>query len=169
MKVSSNYLFYIIFFISPKHQYTLASLRDYKIIFGNILRKFEVDPANIFGDMSVFVRILYLCVIGSQYFKRVFLESRGASLLCISRQLQSQHLRRQLSSNEASNLVLHISQKCLGKQGSGGEYRQEQAIRMDEIAKSGVRLSSDNVTDIDKPMHCLYDDLNKSMARKVKI
>lgn len=32
----------------------------------------------------------------------------------------------------------------------------------DEITKSGVQLSSGNVTDFDKPMHCLYDNLDRS-------
>lgn len=30
---------------------------------------------------------------------------------------------------------------------------------VDEIAKSGIRLSTENVTNISKPMNCLYDDL----------
>ena len=40
---------------------------------------------------------------------------------------------------------------------------------VDEIAKSGVRLSSDNVTDIGKSMHFLYDYLDKSMSKKISI
>ena len=34
-------------------------------IFGNSLRKFEADPANIFGEMNVIVRIFQLSVFGS--------------------------------------------------------------------------------------------------------
>lgn len=37
-----------------------------------------------------------------------------------------------------------------------------------ELAKSGVRLSSGNVTDIGKSMHCRYDDLGRITTRKVK-
>ena len=39
---------------------------------------------------------------------------------------------------------------------------------VDEIANSGVRLSFENMTDIGKPMYCLYDDLDGSIARKIK-
>ncbi|XP_049308689.1 scoloptoxin SSD976-like [Bactrocera dorsalis] len=38
--------------------------------------------------------------------------------------------------------------------------------RENEIPNSGKRLSSDNVTDIGKPMHFLCNDLDKSMDRK---
>nr|AMS38355.1 hypothetical protein [Bactrocera tryoni] len=39
---------------------------------------------------------------------------------------------------------------------------------VDEIAKNGVRLTSENVINIGKPMHCLYDDLDRSMVKKIK-
>lgn len=38
----------------------------------------------------------------------------------------------------------------------------------DEIAMSGVRLSFENLTGIDEPMHCLFDDLYRNMTREVK-
>lgn len=44
--------------------------------FQNILLKFEVGPANSIGDMCVFVRIFWSSVIGSQNFKRIFLEAQ---------------------------------------------------------------------------------------------
>lgn len=38
---------------------------------------------------------------------------------------------------------------------------------MDEIEKNGVRLSPENVVNIRKPLHILYDDLDRNMARKI--
>lgn len=37
-----------------------------------------------------------------------------------------------------------------------------------EVAKSGARLSSGNVNDIGKPMHCINVDIDRGIARKVK-
>lgn len=36
---------------------------------------------------------------------------------------------------------------------------------VDEITKSGVRLPPENVTVIGKPIHCLYDDLDRGMEQ----
>lgn len=50
-------------------------------------------------------------------------------------------------------------------------FRVNILVERDGWCKSmvNVRLSPENVIDIGKPMHCLYDDSDKSIARKITI
>lgn len=51
---------------------------------------------------------------------------------------------------------------------SPGHKSIEDTEIVDDIAKIGVRMSSENVINIGRLMHCPYDDQGKSLARKIK-
>lgn len=75
------------------------------------------------------------------------------------------NLRGQPTNNQSFKLVWHIGQKC---QGSSRECRQNQATSLPLGARSHVIVGNENVINTEKLKHCLYGDLNRSMARKIK-